>query len=98
MASTEEGPTWLPYAVRGMAKLADLHVKVGEQDVPLHSQHLAQCEVLCDLFQSTPAEGWAAGVQAVFDKVDAEGLRVSCRQSLQPSSGTHCRAQQALIS
>ena len=71
MASSEAEASWLPYSVRGMAKLADLHVKVGGQDVPLHSQCLAkESEVLCELFQSTPAEGWAAGVQAVFDKVE----------------------------
>lgn len=78
MASTEVvEPTWLPYSKPGMAKLADLHVKVGGQDVPLHSQWLAQCEVLCELFQSTHAAGWAAAVQAVFDKIEPEGLRVS---------------------
>ena len=75
-STTQEDPTWLPYSVQSMAKLADLHIKIGGQDVPLHSQWLGQSEVFCELFHSTPAEGWAAAVQAVFDKVEVEGLRV----------------------
>ena len=79
MESTGEEPSslWLPYSVKGTSKVADLHVKVGQQVVPLHSQWLSQWEVLCDLFESSPAKGWAAGVQSVFDKIEPEGLKVS---------------------
>ena len=34
----------------------------------LHSQWLSSCQVLCELFQSTPAEGWAAAVEGVLRK------------------------------
>lgn len=50
------------------AKLADVHVLLGTNMYPCHSPFLARySQVLCELFSSTPREGWSEGISTLID-------------------------------